>query len=317
MRRPFGAVAGGVADDPRQPPEQAGHHDRARAAEFGDGLARRASTVPTLRNLSAQVLTGTPTTLCRLAEHLLATGQRPAAVELALFGGEALFAGQRRLLAAAFPGAEARSAGYASVDAGLLGRPAAGPDAYALLGAAEDPQVPRPRAGSPAGGARRTGQGVGAGGGREPAVPPGGRRIGQRRLGRRKRADVRPMPPSGAARGLRARARAGGRRPGGGRSSFTARPRPHHHGRCTSSLTVLVVLVVLVVVPGRRMPPGGRRQAVGAGAGLCPSPPRPDPPPRAVSMPGVARRVLPGLVLPGGGPASGCRSSPGVTLLRR
>ncbi|GGT15396.1 phenylacetate--CoA ligase family protein [Streptomyces purpureus] len=93
------------------------------------GAAPLESTVPTLRDLSAQVLTGTPTTLCRLAEHVLATGQRLEAVELVLFGGEALFADQRRLLAAAFPGAKARSVGYASVDAGLLGRPVPGPDA--------------------------------------------------------------------------------------------------------------------------------------------------------------------------------------------
>lgn len=93
------------------------------------GGAPPESTIPTLRELGAQVLTGTPTTLCRLAEQVMSSGVRLGSVELLLFGGEALFDDQRRLLAAAFPGAEARSVGYASVDAGLLGRPVPGSDA--------------------------------------------------------------------------------------------------------------------------------------------------------------------------------------------
>ncbi|MFD4913149.1 phenylacetate--CoA ligase family protein [Streptomyces virginiae] len=93
------------------------------------GGAPLESTIPTLRDLAAQVLTGTPTTLCRLAEQVVSSDVRLDAVELLLFGGEALFDDQRRLLAAAFPGAEVRSVGYASVDAGLLGRPVSGPDA--------------------------------------------------------------------------------------------------------------------------------------------------------------------------------------------
>ncbi|MER6251975.1 phenylacetate--CoA ligase family protein [Streptomyces sp. NPDC001584] len=93
------------------------------------GGAPLESTIPTLRDLAAQVLTGTTTTLCRLAEQVIASGVPLDPVELLLFGGEALFDDQRRLLAAAFPGAEVRSVGYASVDAGLLGRPVPGPDA--------------------------------------------------------------------------------------------------------------------------------------------------------------------------------------------
>ncbi|WP_331730471.1 AMP-binding protein (plasmid) [Kitasatospora sp. NBC_00070] len=92
------------------------------------GGASPESMVTTLRDLAAQVVTGTPTTLCRLAEHLVSTGACLDAVELLLFGGEALFDDQRRLLTAAFPRAEARSVGYASVDAGLLGSPVPGPD---------------------------------------------------------------------------------------------------------------------------------------------------------------------------------------------
>ncbi|MBT2385708.1 phenylacetate--CoA ligase family protein [Streptomyces sp. ISL-11] len=92
------------------------------------GGAPLESTVPTLEDFAAQVVAGTPTTLCRLAEHLIAQDRQLPDVELLFFGGEALFSDQRRLLAAAFPNAEPRSLGYASVDAGLLGRPVPGPD---------------------------------------------------------------------------------------------------------------------------------------------------------------------------------------------
>ncbi|MEF3117651.1 phenylacetate--CoA ligase family protein [Streptomyces chrestomyceticus] len=92
------------------------------------GAAPLESTVSTLADFAAQVAAGTPTSLCRLAEHLVATGRQLHSVELLFFGGEALFDDQRRLLAAGFPHAEPRSLGYASVDAGLLGRPVPGPD---------------------------------------------------------------------------------------------------------------------------------------------------------------------------------------------
>lgn len=86
------------------------------------------STAATLEDFAAQVVAGTPTTLCRLAEHLTSTGRQLPGVEFLFFGGEALFADQRRLLAAAFPQATPRSLGYASVDGDLLGRPVAGTD---------------------------------------------------------------------------------------------------------------------------------------------------------------------------------------------
>lgn len=92
------------------------------------GAAPLESTVTTLQDFAAQVVAGTPTTLCRLADHLVSAGMQLPSVELVLFGGEALFDDQRRLLAAAFPNAGARSLGYASVDAGLLGCPVPGPD---------------------------------------------------------------------------------------------------------------------------------------------------------------------------------------------
>ncbi|MEV0411374.1 AMP-binding protein [Streptomyces sp. NPDC050448] len=92
------------------------------------GGAPLESTVATLEDFAAHVVAGTPTTLCRLAEHLTSAGRQLPGVELLFFGGEALFADQRRLLSAAFPNATPRSLGYASVDGGLLGRPVPGPD---------------------------------------------------------------------------------------------------------------------------------------------------------------------------------------------
>ncbi|MCX4539440.1 AMP-binding protein [Streptomyces sp. NBC_01565] len=92
------------------------------------GGAPLESTLSTLEDFAAQVVAGTPTTLCRLAEHLTSQDRQLSGVELLFFGGEALFADQRRLLSAAFPNAEPRSLGYASVDGGLLGRPVPGPD---------------------------------------------------------------------------------------------------------------------------------------------------------------------------------------------
>ncbi|MFE9220233.1 phenylacetate--CoA ligase family protein [Streptomyces lavendulae] len=87
------------------------------------------STIATLRELRAQVVAGTPTTLCRLADRVSASVGPLGHVELLFFGGEALFDDQRRLLARAFPRAKVRSIGYAGVDSGLLGRPVPGGDA--------------------------------------------------------------------------------------------------------------------------------------------------------------------------------------------
>ncbi|MET7802700.1 phenylacetate--CoA ligase family protein, partial [Streptomyces decoyicus] len=76
------------------------------------------STITTLSEFRVDVVMGAPTTLCRLAEQLLQQDRQLADVELLLFAGEALYDDQRRLLAAAFPNAQARSLGYGSVDAG-------------------------------------------------------------------------------------------------------------------------------------------------------------------------------------------------------
>ncbi|GGW60225.1 hypothetical protein GCM10010503_41870 [Streptomyces lucensis JCM 4490] len=92
------------------------------------GAAPWESTAATLEEFRVQAVAGTPTTLCALAERLALAGRTLPAVELVLFGGECLFGDQLPLLTATFPNAEARSLGYASVDAGLLGEAVPGDD---------------------------------------------------------------------------------------------------------------------------------------------------------------------------------------------
>ncbi|MEJ8639927.1 phenylacetate--CoA ligase family protein [Streptomyces sp. MS2.AVA.5] len=86
------------------------------------------STVTTLEEFRVQVVAGTPTTLCSLAESVVSASRPLLDVELLFFGGECLFGDQLPLLESAFPNAEARSLGYASVDAGLLGEAVPGSD---------------------------------------------------------------------------------------------------------------------------------------------------------------------------------------------
>ncbi|MEU9992678.1 phenylacetate--CoA ligase family protein [Streptomyces sp. NPDC048045] len=92
------------------------------------GAAPWESTAATLEEFQAQVVAGTPTTLCSLAERLASAGRSLPDVELLFFGGECLFSDQLPLLARAFPKAQVRSLGYASVDAGLLGKAVPGKD---------------------------------------------------------------------------------------------------------------------------------------------------------------------------------------------
>ncbi|MEU4929683.1 phenylacetate--CoA ligase family protein [Streptomyces yokosukanensis] len=86
------------------------------------------STAATLEEFRVQAVAGTPTTLCSLAARLADAGRPLPDVELLLFGGECLFGDQLPLLQKAFPNAEPRSLGYASVDAGLLGEAVPGGD---------------------------------------------------------------------------------------------------------------------------------------------------------------------------------------------
>jgi phenylacetate-CoA ligase len=80
-------------------------------------------TLRLARDFGATVLAGVPTTILNLAERAAAAGlsAREFKLERVLFGGEALYDDQRARLSQVFPGIEARSIGYASTDAGLVG----------------------------------------------------------------------------------------------------------------------------------------------------------------------------------------------------
>ncbi|KIZ15210.1 phenylacetate--CoA ligase family protein [Streptomyces natalensis] len=92
------------------------------------GAAPLASTVQTLDEFDVEVVAGTTTTLCALADHLVREGRQLSGVQILFFGGEGLHEDQRPLLHKAFPQAQARSIGYAAVDSGLLGRAVPGAD---------------------------------------------------------------------------------------------------------------------------------------------------------------------------------------------
>ena len=82
--------------------------------------------IGTLRDCLATVVAAPPTSLCRLAREVTDTVGTLPGIRLVLFSGEAFYGDQLDLLARAFPGAQVRSIGYASVDAGILAGPVAG-----------------------------------------------------------------------------------------------------------------------------------------------------------------------------------------------
>jgi phenylacetate-CoA ligase len=96
------------------------------------------SAYKVLADFSVEVILGTPTTICRVASHMLEKGHQLPSVEFVLFAGEPIFDDQRRLLAAAFPNVEICAAIYGSVDAGVIGRPRRGPDQRSFLAPAHD-----------------------------------------------------------------------------------------------------------------------------------------------------------------------------------
>ena len=79
-------------------------------------------------SFGVHVLAGVPMKLAAVAECLVQRGETAESVELLLFGGDLLFADLRPLLSRAFPKAAVASLGYASNDAGLVGRPVPGDD---------------------------------------------------------------------------------------------------------------------------------------------------------------------------------------------
>ncbi|MER5863037.1 AMP-binding protein [Kitasatospora sp. NPDC002040] len=81
-----------------------------------------------ITDFGINVLAGVPMKLAAVAEHLIERGQVLDSVELLLFGGDLLFTDLRPILSRAFPKASVASVGYASIDAGLVGRPVPGDD---------------------------------------------------------------------------------------------------------------------------------------------------------------------------------------------
>ncbi|RZQ61309.1 phenylacetate--CoA ligase family protein [Amycolatopsis suaedae] len=82
--------------------------------------------VQTMLDFDATVVAAFPTSLVRLARHVRDTAGTLPGIRLILFSGEAFYGDQRAVVEAAFPGADVRSIGYASVDGGILGAPVAG-----------------------------------------------------------------------------------------------------------------------------------------------------------------------------------------------
>ncbi|MEZ0091858.1 phenylacetate--CoA ligase family protein [Streptacidiphilus sp. EB129] len=90
------------------------------------GAAPLDYVIGTLRDCAATVVAAPPTSLCRLAREVTDTVGSLPGIRLVLFSGEAFYGDQLALLDRAFPGAQVRSIGYASVDAGILAAPVAG-----------------------------------------------------------------------------------------------------------------------------------------------------------------------------------------------
>lgn len=76
-----------------------------------------------IADFGATVLTGVPTTLLGIVSYLETHPELipSLSVRMLLFAGEAMYEAQRARVARVLPGAEIRSIGYASTDAGLLG----------------------------------------------------------------------------------------------------------------------------------------------------------------------------------------------------
>ncbi|QGK70106.1 phenylacetate--CoA ligase family protein [Allosaccharopolyspora coralli] len=92
------------------------------------GAASADFVLSAVRDFSATVLAGLPTSLCQLAHHVRESVGSLPDVRLLLFSGEAFYGDQRRLISSAFPNARLRSLGYASVDGGIVGSPVADSD---------------------------------------------------------------------------------------------------------------------------------------------------------------------------------------------
>ncbi|MER7859101.1 AMP-binding protein [Amycolatopsis japonica] len=90
------------------------------------GGASPAFKLQALQDFEATVVTAFPTALVQLAQYVRDNAGTLPQVRLVLFGGEAFYDDQRRVVGEAFPNAVVRSLGYGSVDGGVLGAPVEG-----------------------------------------------------------------------------------------------------------------------------------------------------------------------------------------------
>lgn len=87
------------------------------------GVVDIEATVWPLREFRATVAMAMPTTLIRIAEHLVSRGEQLPDVHLLVFSGEGLYKDQEALIAQGFPNAVIRPLMYGSVDGGLIAFP--------------------------------------------------------------------------------------------------------------------------------------------------------------------------------------------------
>ena len=87
------------------------------------------------RGFRVNVIAGLPTHLMGLVDYMEKQGVTDLRLKVIVFAGEPFTADQRRYLQGRFPGVEIRSAGYASVDGGMIGfaDPACGPGEHRVL----------------------------------------------------------------------------------------------------------------------------------------------------------------------------------------
>jgi phenylacetate-CoA ligase len=92
--------------------------------QFGiSGAASPEVILKTVDDFQINVISGLPTTILAISEQYALEPSKYSRikVEKILFGGESMYADQRKRLQVIYPGVKISSIGYASVDAGLLG----------------------------------------------------------------------------------------------------------------------------------------------------------------------------------------------------
>ena len=85
------------------------------------GAVEAEQILKTIHDYGIETIAGVPTTLLSLTSYMEEKSESNPKIKRILFGGESMYADQRKTLQAIFPKATIQSIGYASVDAGQLG----------------------------------------------------------------------------------------------------------------------------------------------------------------------------------------------------